>query len=249
MKTAIPVLTFHAIEECSSVISVSPHVFLRGIARLHQHGYQTLSLLNAADFIRCGQHFPERSMVITFDDGYQSVYENAFPVLQRYGMSATVFLTVGMNKNTNVGDRLLPLENRTMLSWDEIREMHRYGIDFGAHTLTHPDLTRLADPQLESEIYDSKVIIENALGTHVSSFAYPYGRYNHRCRTIAQQHFACACSDRLGLVNIHSDIFSLKRVDAYYLRTDRLFRLMLTWFFPLYLRARNLPRRLRRTLL
>ena len=176
MKTAIPVLTFHAIEERPSVISVSPQVFLRGIARLHEHGYRTLSLLKAADIIRCRKSFPQHTFAITFDDGYQTVYTNAFPVLQRYGMSATVFLTVGMNKDTNLPERLPSLENRTMLSWNEIREMHRYGIDFGAHTLTHPDLTRLANPQLESEIYDSKAIIEDALGAHISSFSYPFGR-------------------------------------------------------------------------
>ena len=248
MKTAIPVLTFHAIEERESVISISPHVFRRGIARLQQHGYQTLSLLKAADFIRSGQPFPERSIVITFDDGYQSVYENAFPVLQRHGMSATVFLAVGDRPGANFSDRLPPLENRNMLSWDEIREMQRYGIDFGAHTLTHPDLTCMAGPQLETEIYGSKVMIEDTLGTHITSFAYPYGRFNHRCRALVQKHFACACSDRLGLVNVHSDLFALKRVDAYYLRTDRLFGIMLTGFFPWYLGVRNLPRRLKRTL-
>jgi len=106
----------------------------------------------------------------------------------------------------------------------------------------------LADLQLEKEIHGSKVIIENTLGTHISSFPYPYGRYNHRCRALVQKHFACACSDRLGLVNSHSDLFALKRVDASYLRTDRLFGFMLKGFFPWYLRARNLPRRLRRAL-
>jgi peptidoglycan/xylan/chitin deacetylase (PgdA/CDA1 family) len=248
MKTTIPVLTFHSIDERCDVISVSPQVFQRGITRLHGHGYQSLSLLDAVDIIRCGQSFPERSIVITFDDGYQSVYENAFPFLQRYGMVATVFLTVGIKKDTKLGDHLPSLENRAMLSWDEIREMHRYGIDFGAHTLTHPDLTRLADFQLQSEIYDSKIIIEDALGTRIFSFAYPFGRYNRRARAMVQQHFTCACSARLGLVNVHSDIFTLKRVDAYYLRTDRLFGILLTRFFPWYLNVRNLPRRLRQSL-
>jgi len=248
MTSSIPVLTFHAIDDLPSVISISPQVFRWGISQLYRHGYQALALVEAVDIIRRGESFPQRSFVITFDDGYQSVYENAFPVLQRYGLSATVFLTIGIKKDTQLGDRLPSLENRTMLSWNEIREMHRYGMDFGAHTLTHPDLTRLADFQLESEIYDSKINIEDALGSPICSFAYPYGRYNRRCREIVQQHFTCACSARLGLVNFHNDIFALKRVDAYYLRTDRLFGIMLTWFFPWYLRVRNLPRRLRERL-
>jgi peptidoglycan/xylan/chitin deacetylase (PgdA/CDA1 family) len=106
----------------------------------------------------------------------------------------------------------------------------------------------LANPQLELEIHDSKVIIEDALGARVASFAYPFGRYNPRCRATVQKHFACACSDALGLVNAQSDLFALNRVDAYYLRTNRLFGLMLTGFFPWYLIARNLPRSLRRVL-
>ena len=248
MTTSIPVLTFHAIEEHTSVISVSPQVFSHGIGRLHQHGYQTVSLLKAADIIRRGKSFAERSIVITFDDGYQSVYNNALPVLQRHGMSATVFLTVGMNKDTDLGGRLPPLGDRTMLSWDEIHEMHDSGITFGAHTMTHQDLTRLTNRQLEDEIFSSKVIIEDALGIPVLCFAYPYGRHDSRSRAFVQKHFACACSDRLGLIDAGSDLFAMDRVDAYYLRTERLFGIMLSRFFPEYIWARSLLRRVRRVL-
>ena len=248
MTTSIPVLTFHAIEEHTSVISVSPQVFSHGMGRLHQHGYQTVSLLKAADIIRRGKSFAERSIVITFDDGYQSVYNNALPVLQRHGMSATVFLTVGMNKDTDLGGRLPPLGDRTMLSWDEIHEMHDSGISFGAHTMTHQDLTRLSNRQLENEIYSSKVIIEDALGIPTLCFAYPYGRHDSRSRAFVQKHFSCACSDRLGLIDAGSDLFAIERVDAYYLRTERLFGIMLSRFFSWYIRACNFPRRLRRIL-
>jgi peptidoglycan/xylan/chitin deacetylase (PgdA/CDA1 family) len=248
MAAYIPILTFHTIEERCDVISVSAQVFRRGITRLHQHGYQTLSLPDAVDIIRCGKSFPDRSMVVTFDDGYHSVYVNAFPVLQRYGMSATVFLTVGKKETANPGGRLPCVGGRAMLSWDEICEMHRSGISFGAHTLTHPDLTRLENHELEAEIYGSKAIIEDALGTPVSCFAYPYGRYDHHSRALVRQHFACACSDRLGLTNAGSDLFALERVDAYYLRTERLFGIMPTRFFPWYIRARSLPRWMRRAL-
>lgn len=248
MTTSIPVLTFHAIEEHTSVISVSPQVFSHGISRLHQHGYQTVSLLKAVDIIRRGKSFAERSIVITFDDGYQSVFNNALPVLLRHGMSATVFLTVGMNKDTDLGGRLPPLGDRTMLSWDEIHEMHDSGITFGAHTMTHQDLTRLTNRQLEDEIFSSKVIIEDALGIPVLCFAYPYGRHDNRSRAFVQKHFSCACSDRLGLIDAGSDLFAIERVDAYYLRTERLFGIMLSRFFSWYIRACNFPRRLRRIL-
>ena len=136
-----------------------------------------------------------------------------------------------------------------MLAWQEIRDMRRSGIDFGAHTRTHPDLTRLSLDQVETEICDSKTTIEDALDAEVACFAYPYGRYDRRSREIVRQHFACACSDKLGLIKAHSDLYTLERVDAYYMRTDRSFDLMLTRLFPLYIKTRSIPRRIRRAVL
>ncbi|UCC65309.1 MAG: polysaccharide deacetylase family protein [Anaerolineae bacterium] len=246
MAPWFPILTFHDIDEDRSVISISPGVFRRGIARLHDRGYQTLSLLEAVDYLRRGASFPDRSLVITFDDGYQTVYDEAFPVLQRYGLSATVFLTVGEKGPGRPSDRLPSLEGRSMLTWRQIREMHRWGINFGAHTLTHPDLARLPFDRVEAEVCDSKAIIEDALGAPVACFAYPCGRYDRRSREVVQQYFACACSDKLGLITAGSDPYALERVDTYYLRSDQLFDVMLTRRFPWYIRARRIPRRIRR---
>lgn len=248
MATRLPILTFHALDDRSSIISFSPRLFRRGIARLHEHGYHTLTLLDAVDRLCVGAPWPDRSFVIAFDDGYQTAYEKAFPVLQDYGMSATIFLTVGAKGTVDSGGRLPTLSGRSMLAWPDIREMQRWGITFGAHTLTHPDLTRLSLDWVKAEICDSKAIIEDALGVPVTCFAYPYGRHDRRSRELVRQHFACACSDRLGLVTPGSDPYALERVDAYYLRTDRLFNVMLTGFFPWYVRAHSVPRRIWRAL-
>ena len=228
------------------MISVSPGVFDRGMAKLHASGYRSLRLMEAADILRRGDLFPDRVFGITFDDGYRSLYTKAFSVLQYYGMSATVFLTVKEGDRARPTDRLPSFNGRSMLNWDEIHEMHRWGIEFGAHTCTHPDLTLLRPHLVKTEVCDSKAIIEDALGTPVSCFAYPFGRYNHRVRQIVQENFSCASSDKLGLINKNSDIYALERVDAYYLRTDRLFKIMLSRLFPWYLSARCIPRHIRR---
>lgn len=243
---SLPVLTFHALDNLPSVISFSPRVFRRGIARLYESGYKAIGLLEAVDCLRQGRPFPDYSFVITFDDGYQTVYDEAFPILQEYGMTATVFLTVGEKGISKPADRLPSTEGRSMLSWREIQEMQRWGIAFGAHTLTHPDLTRLPYHRVEAEVCNSKVIIEGILSAPVACFAYPYGRYDNQSREIVRQHFTCACSDKLGLVTGSSDLYALERVDGYYLRTDRLFDVMLTKLFPWYIRARSIPRLLRR---
>jgi peptidoglycan/xylan/chitin deacetylase (PgdA/CDA1 family) len=246
MSASFPILTFHAIDDQPSVISFSPELFERGMAGLHRAGYRTLSLLQVVDCLCRGVSFPERSFALTFDDGYQSVYDNAFPILQRYGFSATVFLTVGKNGNTMKSQRLPSMCERSMLSWREITEMHQRGMTFGAHTLTHPDLTRLSWERLEIEVAGGKAVIEDALGAEVASFAYPFGRYDSRCRELVSHHFVCACSDRLGMVHPSSDRYAMERVDSYYLRTDKLLSLMSSALFPLYVRARSIPRRIRR---
>lgn len=243
---SLPILTFHSLDDQGSVISFSPDAFRRGMGRLHENGYRALSLTDAVMTLRHNRSVPDRSFVITFDDGYQSVYTEAFPVLREYGMSATAFLTVGKSVTAKSTTRMPSLSGRSMLSWGEVREMANYGFAFGAHTLTHPDLTRLPGEKLQAEICRSKTIIEEQLHSPVTCFAYPYGRYNGRSRDVVRQHFVCACSDKLGLMTSDSDPFALERVDAYYLRTDRLFDVMLTRRFPWYIVARSIPRRIRR---
>jgi peptidoglycan/xylan/chitin deacetylase (PgdA/CDA1 family) len=243
---SIPVLTFHGIDELGSVISFGPELFGRFMERLYRNGFRTIGLDEAAEQVRRRRHFPEKSFVITFDDGYRSVYGEAFPVLNKYSMTATVFLTTGGSGRAGADERLTPLNGREMLSWGEIREMRGAGIDFGAHTISHPDLTKIETSEIEKEMAGSKRIIEDRLGASVSSFAYPYGRYDGRSLEIARRYFGCACSDELGLITSDSGLYALERVDAYYLRGETLFGLMMTKSFPLYIILRKIPRMLRR---
>lgn len=103
------------------------------------------------------------------------VYDQAFPILQRYGLSATIFLTVGVKGKETQAERLPSTSGRSMLRWYQMKEMQRSGIAFGAHTLTHPDLTRLPGDHLEAEVVGGgKAAVEDALGTEVTSFAYSF---------------------------------------------------------------------------
>ena len=240
----LPILTFHALDDRPAVCALPPRVFRRGIERLRARGFRALAVAEVGDRIRRGVDLPADAVAFSFDDGYRSVYEEAFPILGDAGLTATVFLTVGPPAGTR--DRLPSLEGRDMLSWAEIREMQRSGFAFGAHTLTHRDLRRLPAPEVETEMRTSKAMIEDRLGTAVTCFAYPYGRYDERSRALARELFACACSDALGLVTRRSDPWALERVDAYYLRTDRRFDVALTRWLPHYLRVLDVPRRLRR---
>ena len=248
MVDSIPVLTFHAWGEPSSLVSFSPRVFVRGVKRLRECGFRALSLKDVVSRLGDGSGFPDRSFVLTIDDGYRSVYEHAFPVLLEYEMHATLFLTVGTSPPTATGS-LPDLQGREMLRWDEVREMHRYGVDVEAHSLTHRDLTKMAPRDVDTEMRVSKEVIEDALGTSVSGFSYPYGLVNEVCREAARKHFRYACSDRLAQVTTTSNLFMLERIDAYYLRTDRRFSRLTERWFPWYLGLKRIPRQMRRELL
>lgn len=247
MASYLPVLTFHMIDDKPSVLSYSPELFKRFMDKLHRRGYRTINLTDAVEILSKGRPFPEKSFVLTFDDGYSSVFNEAFPILEKYGMSATVFLAVGGSNVSGPNNRLLSLNGTEMLLWREIRDMRDGGIDFGSHTLTHPDMTRLDRTGIEYEIRKSKEIIEDYLGKAVSSFAYPYGKYDKKSIEITQRYFNCACSAELGLLTKESNPYALERVDTYYLRSEKLFGLMFTDLFPLYILLRNIPRRIKRS--
>lgn len=240
----LPILTFHALDNQQSVLSFSPVLFRDAICRLREDGRKCIALSHVVRCLNQGITLPSHSFAVTFDDGYQSVYEHAFPVLHENNMTATVFLMIGDASARS--DRLQMHEARTMLSWHEIREMRQAGIEFGAHTLTHPHLPYLPPEEIEREMRESKEVIEQHIGSEVDSFAYPFGMHDSLCRALAAQHFSCACTDRLGLVHPKSDPFALERVDTYYLRTPRTLSLFFGGFFPSYLKALSIPRNIRR---
>lgn len=244
--TRLPILTFHALDHDPAVSALAPRVFRYGMSRLHEHGYKTIDLVEVVSILRTGQPFPDRTVAITFDDGYWSFYAEAFPVLQEYGLTATVFVCTGDRRDAATNDRLPTLEGREMLGWSQIRELARCGISFGAHSISHPDLRMLSGRDLAMEIVGSKEVLEDRLGAAVSTFAYPFGLFDQRSRAIVQDHFSAGCSDALGFVEGDSDPWTLARLDTYYLRTERRFDTFFQPWFPSYLKARNLPRRLRR---
>jgi peptidoglycan/xylan/chitin deacetylase (PgdA/CDA1 family) len=254
MSAALTILTFHALDDARTVISFPPALFERLVGALRAGGYRVMPLADAAAALHGRGTLPARPLAITFDDGYRSVYQAAFPILRAYALPATVFLAVGdpgggsRRGSAEPGARLPSMEGRPMLSWGEIREMQRGGITFGAHTLTHPDLTRLPPSAIEREMVTSKAVLEQMLGEPAVSFAYPFGRYDARSLEMARRHFACAVSDRLGFASPKADIHALPRVDAYYLGRPRLVDLLATPWFPGYILACSLPRNVRRGL-
>jgi peptidoglycan/xylan/chitin deacetylase (PgdA/CDA1 family) len=190
-----------------------------------------------------GQGLPERSVVLTFDDGYQSLYTEVFPVLQQYGFSATVFLIAGFcGKDNQWHGQPSFIPNLKLLTWEQVDEMARFGIEFGSHTFNHPRLDQLPDSALYDEIVLPKLVLENRLSRPVTVFAYPYGRYTDPVKDMVCSNYEAACSTRIGLVKPDSDRYALERVEIKYLSQQWIFQRLFHALFPYYLSVRRAGR-------
>ena len=175
-KPRIPILMYHSISESPDVYSAayfdtctSPRVFCEHLRLLVGNGYKTIGLGEAARKLEEGIGTSERLVVLTFDDGFADFYTEAFPALSAFGCSATVFLPTDY-----IGESPLPFKRRPCLTWRQVRELHRAGVEFGSHTATHPQLTTMPAPEVERELQSSKEEIEERVGAPVTSFSYPY---------------------------------------------------------------------------
>jgi peptidoglycan/xylan/chitin deacetylase (PgdA/CDA1 family) len=245
MDFNVPILTYHSVDDSGSVISVLPETFRRQMQLLRDLSCAAISLREFVRAVREQRPIAPRTVVITFDDGYRNFYTDAFPVLRRHGFHATMFLVSGYCGRDNdwpgqwPGIRKLPL-----LGWDEIAEMHRDGIEFGSHTATHPDLSRIPLAEAAREIQDSKTDIEARLGAPVTTFAYPYGRFTPSLAELVRREFDGAVTTELAAARTGCDLHLLDRVDMFYFSNPRLFRAMIENRANGYLQCRRLLRKL-----
>jgi peptidoglycan/xylan/chitin deacetylase (PgdA/CDA1 family) len=246
MKVAhLPILTFHAIETGDSPLAFPPELFTALLRLATAHGYRTISLGELRACLDSGEGFPVRTLVLTFDDGYRSVFDEAYPRLRDHGFSATLFLTPGRHPVGDSRRRFPSLCGRGMVNWDEVAELANAGWEIGAHTLSHPDLSRIPVAEAIHEMSESKRLIEQRLDRPVTAFAYPYGRRSPSARPWLAEEFHCACGVSLALVARNSDPFALERIDMYYLRSRLLLPLLFSPRLAQYLFLRRIPRRLR----
>lgn len=234
------VLTYHSIDGEPSILSTSPRAFAEHMRILQDTGAEPVPLERAVAALGAGRPVPERAVAITFDDGLESVYRHAAPVLARLGYPATVFLvTAFVGRDSSWPGQPPWAAGRPLLGWREARELSAAGLGFGAHTMTHPDLTRVSPAEAAEEIRGAKDAIQQELGRPVESFAYPYGAYDRTVRELAMAHFTVACSTRLGSATARSDAWALPRVDAYYVQSPRLFARLFSPEMRAYLLARR----------
>jgi peptidoglycan/xylan/chitin deacetylase (PgdA/CDA1 family) len=218
-KASISILMYHSIadEDEAGVhpyyrTATAPPVFAAQMESLHQAGCSVIDLAEAIR--RCREPEAAKSVVITFDDGFRNFYTDAFPVLNRYGFTATMFLPTA-----HIGDSHLSFKGNECLSWSEVRELQKHGVSFGSHTVTHPQLHDCDAQSVKKQIVGSKQTIEQKLGCAVQSFSYPYAfpetdasfkrRLREELRQAGYQNGVCTTVGRPGPA---SDPFFLKRL-------------------------------------
>jgi peptidoglycan/xylan/chitin deacetylase (PgdA/CDA1 family) len=210
MSVRSAILTYHSLDDSGSAISTHPEVFRRQMEFLAASGIPVLPLAESLE--RPG------SVTITFDDGFRNVLDDAVPVLEQYGFPATIFVVekyCGLRNNWPSQPRGA-VPDLPLLGLKELSEMPR-SIALGAHTATHPDLTRLSDSESERELLECQSGMEQRLARPVRLLAYPYGASNGPVRTLAAKHFDLALGTRLDFVRLPPDRWDLPRIDTYYL--------------------------------
>ncbi|MGB9878232.1 MAG: polysaccharide deacetylase family protein, partial [bacterium] len=205
-------------------LNVSPGDFEKQIKFLLTRNYKIISLSEMIEYFKEKGKPPSRAVVITFDDGFKNNYLYAYPILRKYNLPATIFLTTGFIKGGTKCVSFSPTwkkifqefpQSALPLSWDEVRVMGKNGIDFGAHTISHPHLLKLSYDEAREEIIQSKKEIEEKIGKEVKYFSYPYGEYNERIiEFVKEVGFTCVLSTNCSPFSKKTSIWEIGRIDG-----------------------------------
>jgi peptidoglycan/xylan/chitin deacetylase (PgdA/CDA1 family) len=220
-RTRIPILMYHSISDCDESgihpyyrTATSPKVFAQHMRFLYENNYLTVGPSDAVSCMEASDLGGAQPVVITFDDGYEDFYTQAFPILNQYSVSATVYLPTAY-----IGQTRQTFNGRKCMTWSQVRELRTAGIEFGSHTVTHPQLKGLENAGVEFEVRTSKDTIEQQLGFGVTSFAYPYafpetaGGFRQSLRGILEDTgYQNGVSTMIGTADAAGDRFFMKRL-------------------------------------
>jgi peptidoglycan/xylan/chitin deacetylase (PgdA/CDA1 family) len=200
----VPVLMYHSIDnnDKTTKLSVSPESFARQMKFLHDRQYNVVGLDKVVSYMQKKEKVPPRTVAITFDDGLYNNYENAYPVLKKYGIPATIVIIV--KKIGQPG----------YMGWKEIKELAGSGvITIGSHTVSHLWLPAMGTKELAYELQASKEILEKGIGKEVGIICYPIGAHNERVERFSKEAgYMCGVATNPGRSAPSDDIFAIKRI-------------------------------------
>lgn len=211
---AVVVLQYHHISEHTpKATSISPELFRLHMRHLNEAGYTVLPLPKITEALTTGRALPDKTIAITFDDGYESVYTEAFPILKEKAWPFTVFV------NTR------PLETGIpgFVSWDQLNEMAKHGASIANHSHTHTHFLRREPKEtdrqwrarIKNDIQTAQQIIQQRTGQNHKLLAYPYGEYDRAVEALVEELGFVAFGQQSGPIadntEKHVDLQALSR--------------------------------------
>ncbi len=201
----VPILNYHKVDNFYHALSIAPEEFEEQMAYLSENGFTTITPDQLMAYLNQDKALPEKPILITFDDGYLDNYTNAYPIMKKYGFTATIFLVT--NK---VG------HEENFMTWDQVRTMQKDGFVFGSHTVSHAALTKVSHDQAMMELSDSRKEMEHQLGVKTRYFAYPTGVYNHQIEEMVKlAGYKAAFTIRYGQAGAESNPYALERIPIF----------------------------------
>lgn len=219
----LPVLMYHSISDDPEPahspyykVCTSPRRFAEQMRWLKAAGWQGVTLSDGLNFLNGETRPAGQPVAITFDDGFRDFHTAAFPALQQNEFSATMYLATAF-----VGDERKSFKSRECLTWTEVKELAAAGIEFGSHTVNHPVLYQSSWAEIETELRDSKAILDQRLDQPTRAFAYPFAfpqvdrdfrtRFLQILRAVGYE--SCVTTE-IGIVSAGDERLQLKRLPA-----------------------------------
>ena len=231
---SVPVLMYHEINEPAqtrSHLAVSPAHFKQQLDYLLDVGYTTLTAGAFAATLAHDAPWPPRTVILTFDDGFEDFHRHVVPALAERGFTATVFVTTGWIQDGTASATRRP---GRMLSWSQVAEVVAAGMEVGAHSAQHPQLDQIPGMRLRDELYASKARLEDELGISVPGLAYPFGYSNAMVREVARATgYGYGYAVRNTMANSASDLFKLPRLTVHHSTSLSEFRRLVAGQFVL----------------
>ena len=199
----VPILVYHRVNDTDkNPTTLTVADFEAQIKYLVDDGYHVISPDDLLDAWEQDKPLPSKPIVLTFDDGHADIYNNVFPILQKYNVRATVFI---VTDHIGMAD---------YLTWDMARALQAGGfVDIESHTMSHKDLSTLKGDKLWNEIYGSKQAIEWALKKPAKFIAYPNGNYTVDAEETSKEvHFRAGFIEDYGLAGNDNNPYILTRI-------------------------------------
>jgi peptidoglycan/xylan/chitin deacetylase (PgdA/CDA1 family) len=219
-RAPIPILSYHQTDIAPPRgtpyrgLVIPPARFARQMRVLRALGYRGLSMKDLAPYLRGDRS--GKVVGITIDDGYVNNFEHALPILQSAGFTATSFVVSGQLGGSNVWDASIGIAPARLMNVPQLRAWLDAGMDVGAHTRNHVDLTECDPVRARAEIVQSRQDLEQALGMPIRSFCYPYGAYREEHVEMARAAgFELATTSDSARVRWDTDLLRLPRVTVW----------------------------------